>query len=240
MTSVAIMQPTFIPWLGYFALMELSDYFVVLDDVQFAKQSWQSRNQLKGPNGIVRISLSIKRKPSLPLISEVQIAEVGYSEKLVKSVQGCLGTAPHWRVVQNILQEGLSHPEQSLLKVNLTFIKIISNLLGIECKFCLSSSIGFTGLEKSNRLLKICESLKADVYYSPVGSAEYLKEVNAFEGSNVNLRFLNFTHPQYVQRWGAFSSNMSILDVIAWNGLDQTKELLLSGIGESLCLDEVL
>ena len=145
MTSVAIMQPTFIPWLGYFALMELSDYFVVLDDVQFAKQSWQSRNQLKGPNGIVRISLSIKRKPSLPLISEVQIAEVGYSEKLIKSVQGCLGTAPHWRVVQNILQEGLSHPEQSLLKVNLTFIKIISNLLGIECKFCLSSSIGFTG-----------------------------------------------------------------------------------------------
>ena len=94
MTRVAIMQPTFLPWLGYFALIGSVDHFVFLDDVQFSKQSWQSRNRIKGPNGPVMLSLGISRAKSKPVIADVELAQTGFEGKLIASVKGALGPAP--------------------------------------------------------------------------------------------------------------------------------------------------
>ena len=91
MKSVAIMQPTFMPWIGYFALLDAVDVFIFLDNVQFTKPSWQMRNFLSGTDGPVLLSLSIARKPSKPLICDTRLAENGFEVKLIKKIAEVVG-----------------------------------------------------------------------------------------------------------------------------------------------------
>ena len=87
MKLVAVMQPTFIPWIGYFALLDAVDVCIFLDKVQFTKRSWQMRNFMRGPNGPVLISLNIQGKPSRPLICDTHLANNGFEVKLLKKIE---------------------------------------------------------------------------------------------------------------------------------------------------------
>lgn len=239
MSTLVVMQPTFLPWMGYFALIHLADDFVILDDVQFSKQSWQSRNQVNGPNGPVLLSLPVARKPSFPLISEAQIADRDLRKEIVARVQGCLGKAPYWDLVESLLTEGLAHAPEGLQAVNVGLIRRLAETLGLSTRFHMASALGVPGGEKAERLLAMSEALGADEYLSPVGSAGYLSEGHPFTNEGVRLRFLNFTHPEYAQRWKPFRSHMSVIDAMAWVGPEATKALILGGIGEGRRLEEL-
>lgn len=239
MTILAIMQPTFLPWIGYFALMEQADLFVFLDDVQFSKQSWQSRNRLKGPGGEVLLSLPVGRKPSIPLISEARLADTGFEAKLVKTLRATLGRAPHYPLVAGIVEQGLALREQGLSSVNRAIITAIAEATGIDTPLHLASASGVPGGEKSNRLLAFCHALGASDYLSPVGSYAYLAAKNPFAGGDVRLGFQHFTHPVYPQQFGAFQSHLSALDALAHVGPEGFRPLVRSGIHPPYSLDDI-
>ena len=239
MKTLAIMQPTFLPWLGYFALIEQADLFVFLDDVQFSKQSWQSRNRLKGPQGEVLVSLPVARKPSKPLICEVRLADTGFADTLRGTLQATLGRAPHYPLVAGIVEQGLALREQGLSAVNRAIISAIAQAAGIATPLHLASTSGVPGGEKSERLLAFCRALGASEYLSPVGSYGYLAANNPFAGSDVRLSFQHFAHPTYPQLFGPFQSHLSALDALAHVGPEGFRPLVRSGIHPPYSLDDI-
>jgi hypothetical protein len=234
------MQPTFLPWLGYFALIDQADVFVFLDDVQFSKQSWQSRNRVSGPNGPVLLSLPVARKPSKPLIRDARLADKPILPEILPRVEGSLGRAPCWSRIERLLTEGLAAPEAGLAEVNIRLIEAIAGELGLGAEFRRSSRLELPRIDKSDRLLRMCETLGADTYLSPMGSIGYLREANPFFEGGIRLRFQNFEHPVYEQRWGAFQSHMSVVDAIAHVGADETLSLVRQGTGDPYTMDEAL
>lgn len=236
--TAVIMQPTFLPWLGYFALIAEADRFVFLDDVQFSKQSWQSRNRVAGPNGEVLLSLPVVRKPSKPLIRDARIAGAMAGE-LIPRVEGSLGKAPHWPLVRRLLEAGLARVGEGLAATNIALIRLTAEVLGLATVFACSSELELGTSDRGGRLRAICETLGASLYLSPVGSAGYLAEDNPFEGTSTDLRFQNFTHPDYQQSWTPFRSHMSVIDALAYLGPEATRAAILQGIGPHLTLQEI-
>lgn len=239
MRNAAIMQPTFLPWLGYFALIDAVDRFVFLDDVQFSKQSWQCRNRVLGPNGPVILGLPIARKPSKPLILNARLADLPVPDDILSRAQGCLGRAPHWALVEQILSDGLSHTESGLAAINIELIIRLAEVLGLHADFSRASQLLPAPGDKSERLLTICNALEVKEYLSPMGALDYLTEVNPFSEATVRLRFQTFEHPIYAQRWGEFTSHMSVIDALAYLGPDATAALIRSGTKAPRTIDDV-
>lgn len=238
MTSVAIMQPTFIPWIGYFAMIGSVDKFVFLDDVQFSKQSWQSRNQIKTSSGPMTLSLGVSRSKSKPLIKDVDLATTGFEKKLLKSIYSCLGRAPYYFLVADLLEEAFDTACGSLCDLNIAIIKKISSMSDFDTEFFMSSELGIVSDAKGDRLLDICQHLGAHKYLSPVGSLDYLLCENPFAGTKLDLNFLNYRHPEYEQLYPPFMSHMSVIDALAHLGPDQIKSVIMSGCETPLTIDE--
>ncbi len=238
--SCVIMQPTFLPWLGYFALIDQADIFVFLDDVQFSKQSWQSRNRISGPNGPILISLPIARKPSKPLIRDVRLADRFDLAGLVPHLESILGRAPYWGTVERLMRRVLAGPLLGLAELNIALIRALAAEVGISADFQRSSTLEVRSGDKAERLFDICTLFGATTYLSPLGALDYLREGNTFSEYGTRLRFQGFQHPSYPQRRTGFQSHMSIIDAIAFVGPEETLRLIREGSRPPLTLDEAL
>ena len=239
MKLVAVMQPTFIPWIGYFALLDAVDVFIFLDKVQFTKPSWQMRNFMRGPNGPVLISLNIQRKPSKPLICDTHLANNGFEVKLLKKIEMLIKTKPFSDHAMNILSEAFLTCEGKLSVLNRTIINKIASAVGIHTPTHLESELPVRETEKSMRILKITEHFNGSCYLSPIGSKEYLQVSNPFAKSDVSLRFFNYVHPSYPQGKEGFLSHMSALEAFATVGPDKFLSLIRQGVNPPLAIQEL-
>ena len=240
MKRVAIMQPTFLPWLGYFALLDAVDEFVYLDDVQLSRQSWQTRNRIAASGGVLTLSLDVARKPSRPTIAEARLAaDTGRRRKLLRTVAAALAGAPHGPLVESLLEAAFDAAGDSLATLNITLIEAIAACTGIDTARRRASGLDVPPMEKSTRLLAICRRLGADEYLSPIGSADYLAEADPFAGSEVALRLLDYEHPRYRQAGDGFESHLAAIDALAWVGPEAFLPLARSGMRRPLALAEV-
>ena len=239
MKYVSVMQPTFLPWIGYFALIDYVDAFVFLDDVQLEKRSWQMRNYIKGGNGPVLLSVNIRTKPSRPLIFETQIADSKFETKLMRTIETLLHPAPYSEQAIEIVREGFDKCGSNLSLLNVTIIKRIMSLVGISTPTYLASELKLDKFEKAVRHLKFTEYFGGSCYLSAIGSAEYIKENNPFINSDVKLRFFNYIHPTYDQSGSKFLSHMSAIEAIAYVGLNDFLSLARGGIKKPLTITEV-
>ena len=240
MKFIAAMQPTFIPWVGYFAMLDTVDEFIFLDDVQFTKPSWQMRNFLRGPDGPVLLSLSVARKPSKPLICNTHLAKNGFEIKIMRTVETLFKTAQFADYAVNVVAEAFATCEDNLSILNCNIIKRISKLVGINTPTHLSTELPVRPSEKSMRLLDLARYFKADCYLSPVGSLDYLRDSNHFETSEVMLQFFNYVHPHYPQGGEEFLSHMSALEALAHIGPGEFLATIRQGVNSPLTMQEVL
>ena len=237
MTKLAIMQPTFLPWLGYFAMIDDVDIFVFLDDVQFSKQSWQNRNRIKSAQGKLTLTVPCKRKRAS--ICSVQIDNPSVYRKLMRSIELSYSKAPFRMGIVAVLEKIFAQKHTNLGNLNRALISEISKFLGIET-YCISSSkLGVQASSKSMQLLRICDTIGADTYLSAPGSFDYLRQENPFESSQINLRFFSFIHPVYPQLHGTFEPYLSIIDAIANIGSVKTLRLMRSSVMPSLDYQEM-
>ena len=238
--TVAIMQPTFLPWTGYFGLIGEVDDFVFLDDVQFSKRSWQRRNRVSGPNGEVQLSLPIAGKPSRPKIIETKIASEFNLKDILSRAAGCLSVAPHWSEAELLLKLALQQTPHDLADVNITFIKALSELLKFTPRFHRSSEMAINEQDKAARLYAICDRLEATCYVSAVGSLDYLRAANPFSDETVALRFQNFSPVIYKQRKGSYTSHMSALDALAWMGNKELAQAIRLNTKPGFSIEEIV
>lgn len=236
MTTCAIMQPTYLPWIGYFALMDMADAFVFLDDVQLSKQSWQTRNRIKGESGKeLMLTVPIRHAGDQP-IKDVEIDGTHWASKHLKSFQQNYRKAPHYAAAAEIFQGALELTPARLCELNIALISAIAGRLGIDARCVRSSAIAEKSADRRDRLVDICKAVGADTYLSPAGSAGYLSEEGGeaqFAAHGMTLLFQRYEHPVYPQVNGAFLPYMCVLDLIANVGIAEAGAVIRSGIRPS-------
>lgn len=236
MTVCAIMQPTYLPWLGYFALMDLADVFVFLDDVQLSRQSWQTRNRIKGESGKeLMLTVPIRHAGDQP-IKDVEIEGTHWIAKHLKSFEQNYRKAPHFGEAMGLYKPILEAQPRKLCDLNISLISSIADRLGLAGRRLRSSELAEKSADRRDRLVDICKAVGADTYLSPAGAAGYLSEENAegqFSEHGMKLLYQRYEHPTYPQVNGAFLSHMGVLDLIANVGIAQATALIRSGIRPS-------
>jgi len=240
--KIAIAQPTYLPWLGYFDLIDEVDCFVLLDSVQFEKQSWQQRNRIKTPSGLQWLSVPVFFRGRLgQQILDVEIRDINFWHKHLRAIELSYRRAPYFDVyfaqLADIFQT-CSSGTAKLVDLNLRLIQWFYRTLGLLTKMVRSSEIGVSG-KRCDLLLNVCQHLQADSYLSQVGSAAYLlPELERFSAAGIEVMFQHYEHPQYQQLFPPFCEYASTLDLL-FNEGDRAVNVVRSGRRPALSPDEL-
>lgn len=212
---VAIHQPNFLPWVGYFDKIARVDTFVLFDDVQLPQgKSFCSRVKIKGINGPQWLTVPVSKK-SKTLINQVEIVQNGWARKHVRTIESLYGKAPYFEKFWPAIRATILEDWELLADMNCALIETITRLVGIETNLIRSSTLNSDVVSADERILSILKSTNATVYVSGegAGSRRYVQcEGMAAEG--VRLEWQDFQHPVYSQAAEPFDSHMSVLDMI--------------------------
>jgi len=239
-----INQPTYLPWLGLFDLIDQADVFVFLDDVQLTKRDWGVRNRIRTPQGELMLSVPVRKTAHRDALT-YQAAELDDStpwrRKHLQSIRMAYAKAPHASDVLPELEALLTAPHTHLADLNVATVTALARRLGITADIRRASALpGITG-DKDARLLSICRQIGATVYVSSPGSAVYINRERPggeFADSGVALRYRQYEHPTYPQLpfkgQPAFTPYMSVVDALCHMGWADTLALIRSGRRPSL------
>ena len=208
---VAMHQPNYFPWPGYYYKLFLADIFVILDNVQYTKNGFINRNRIKGSQGEQWLTIPVNNKLGLN-INEITFADNKWSSKHIKALDGCYKKSPYFEKYRDRLQYLLNQEYASLGELNYNLIKEIMKWLNLKTPIIRSSLLEIDG-KGDDRLIKIVEQMSGNVYLSGHGGKKYQDE-RKFSEANIELRYYNFTPPVYTQLWGDFIPGLSILDMI--------------------------
>lgn len=221
---VAIHQPQYLPWPGYFNKIIKCDIFVFLDDVQYKKNEWQNRNKIKTARGEIWLTVPVHYKFGQK-INEVEIDNsIFWAKDHIKTIKINYQKSPFFKDFFPVIEDLLSKKYTKLVEINVASVKSILEYLGIKKQIIMSSALKVE-TEKTDRLVDICKKLSATVYLSGIGAKGYLEE-EKFKKENIKVEFQNFSISVYPQLYGGFISNLSIIDMIFNIGKDETLKMI--------------
>jgi WbqC-like protein family len=216
-TTVAVHQPNYLPWLGYFHKLAASDVFVYLDVVQFPRgQSFGARNRVKTPNGVAFLTVPTsvpKGRKGKATYREVDFAEERWRDKHLKTVQMSYAKAPFFDEVFDLYGSALE-AGSTLVEVNVGLVDAFADYLGIETKRTLLSELLPEFGQKTELIAEVCRAVGADVYLSGSGGGQDYTDEERLAQDGVELRFDTFEPRPYPQLWGDFEPGLSALDAL--------------------------
>jgi hypothetical protein len=215
MKRVAIVQSNYIPWKGYFDLINLVDEFILYDDMQYTRRDWRNRNYIKTPRGREWLTIPVEVKGKyLQKIRETRISDPQWAQKHWKTIVHNYGRARHFRTHAEVFESAyLGYRGEMLSEVNRRFIEVVCRLLGIGAR--LSWSMEYPLHEgKNERLIGLCKAVGADHYLSGPADREYLDEP-LFEREGIAVSYMDYSgYPEYAQLHGPFEHGVSIVDLL--------------------------
>jgi len=223
--KLAIMQPYFLPYIGYWQLINAVDTYIIYDDVAYIKGGWINRNNflINGEKKLYTIRL--KEARSGRPINEIEILD--NLVKFQKMLQINYSKAPYFNTVMNLIQEIASFDKTNLGAFLENSIKLISSYLGIKTKLILSSSIEKNNdLKGKDKVLHICELMGASEYYNAIGGME-LYDKAEFTDSGINLMFIKTNLQPYRQYNDEFVPGLSIVDIMMRSSVERICEMLV-------------
>lgn len=214
MSKVAISQSNYIPWKGYFDLINSVDHFVFYDTAQYTKNDWRNRNKIQTFNSLAWITIPVYQHSLEQTILDTKVANIKWGKKHWQTIRQAYSKAPYFKDYKEIFEDAYLQQEFTFLsEINFHFIKVINALLGITTKLHWSSDFQLNE-ERSERLLGICQQLKSDVYVSGPAAKEYLNE-ELFLNNNVKVEWMDYSgYPEYEQMHDPFEHGVTILDLI--------------------------
>jgi len=227
--KLAIMQPYFMPYIGYFQLINLVDKFVFYDDVTFIKQGWINRNQILINDQAKLFSVPLSNASSHTLIKDVLISDIRY-EKWKKSFLSTImfnyKKAKNYEIVEALIERILLTPPKTISDLAIKSVIEISNYLDLDTEFDVSSqNYGNTHLSGQDRVLDICQKENANTYINPIGGMElYSRDI--FSERKIELMFISAHKTIYKQFSSDFIPFLSIIDVLMFNDKKQVLEML--------------
>jgi hypothetical protein len=221
--DIVIIQPNFLPWRGYFHLIQKSDIFVFYDDVQFDKNSWRNRNIIKTKQGKQWITVPVLQKNRFgQKINEVDIDNVNngiWRKKIWSTIYHNYKQAKHFNKMSGFFEDLFSKGWNRLVDLNIYSTKAICDILGIRRKFYRSSELIITG-DRISRLVNICRELGGKRYISGPSARDYIKSESEFLKNGIDLEFHQYVYPTYPQLHGHFIPDVSIVDLLFNCGKD--------------------
>ncbi|MDO7537545.1 WbqC family protein [Acinetobacter pittii] len=227
--KLAIMQPYFMPYIGYFQLINTVDKFIFYDDVTFIKQGWINRNQILINNQASLFSIPLSNASSHVLIKDVLVTEKAYDKwkkSFLNSILFSYKKAKNYETISNLIHSILEQQPKTISELAIKSIIEVSRYLGIETEFEVSSKrYQNTYLSGQDRVLDICKSENALTYINPIGGVE-LYSKNVFLQHGVELFFIQSCKSIYKQFAGEFVPFLSIIDVMMFNDVEEIQEQL--------------
>ena len=217
--KLAIMQPYFFPYLGYFSLIDSVDTFVVYDDVNFIRRGWVNRNNFLGKQGVYRYTLPVKKASQNEKISNLSISEFQSQKKrFLTSMEHSYKKAPYYERVSALLNLIYSTNDDNLSNFLTRSLQHIIDYLGISATLLRSSELDIAKNTVSQaRIIEMCKELQASTYINAQGGAE-LYDSTSFSSENINLEFIYFEGSEYKQHTeNSFLSNLSVIDGMMFN-----------------------
>ncbi|MEW6670468.1 MAG: WbqC family protein [Thermodesulfobacteriota bacterium] len=210
---VAIHQPQYLPWIGYFDKMLKADAFCYLDNVQYKKNEWQNRNRIKTSQGWQWLTVPVQyRFPQK--INEVKVNNAtDWGRKHLQALTSNYGQAPYFDEYIDFFIGVFQREWVSLSDLNVRMIEYFRNQLGMGGRpIALASTLKLSD-DPTDRLIDICRSLGADTYLAGRDGAKYM-DLERFRARGLKVITQDFQHPRYPQRFGTFESNLSIVDLL--------------------------
>ncbi|HEV7347257.1 WbqC family protein [Telluribacter sp.] len=225
--TIAIMQPYFLPYIGYFQLMKAVDKFVVYDDVNFINRGWINRNNMLVGGQAYLFSIPLKDASQNKLIREVSLAgDTQWRKKLLKTIQQSYLKAPCFAGVFPVVEGILNYETESISELAVQSLVQVNGYLEIDTQIVPTSAVyNNSDLKAQDRILDICKQEKATRYINPVGGME-LYNKGRFEQEGMELYFMKSSPVHYPQFKNAFVPWLSILDVLMFNDKSTINELL--------------
>ena len=221
---VAIMQPYFFPYLGYFQLIASADVFVIYDDVNYINRGWINRNCILANGHPQRISLALRNSSQNLLINQIEVLDTG--EKLLQTVAQNYNKAPQFNAVFPLIEASIEYKKKNLSSYLAHSLKSVCETMGIQTPLIMSSRLQKDNtLKAEEKVLAICQELQATHYLNSIGGRS-LYDPKAFLDRGVELSFLQSRSTVYPQFGKAFCPNLSIIDVLMFNDLQQRRSLL--------------
>lgn len=227
MTIVAIHQPNYLPWLGYFAKMATADIFIFLDDVQYSKGSYTNRVRILRDDQPRWLTMPVLYKFG-DTIRNVQCADAGWQSRHIDILSDCYR---HARCFANVMPDlaaviKSASAEGSISTINQHLIRSIAARLSLDCKMLCSSEVPVTGLKSDDRLIELTSAVASQAsYLSGQGGSAY-QDAGKFAAAEIELQYIGFKHPVYDQGTNEFVPGMSIVDGLFHLGWDGIKALL--------------
>ena len=246
--TLAINQPTYMPWMGYFEQMARVDHFVFYDDVQYTKQDWRNRNQILGANGPIWLTVPVKRSSLKTQINHIEINNVTHwASKHLKAIRHCYSKAPYFDTTFEMLQDILEQDWRLLVELDVALVQKIAAKLEINPAMEMSSNlpkeldfsnqpqrdVANNAIAKRNlRIIEICRHFESDIYYTGARAANYI-DTELFKKFGITVEFQDYKHPVYNQLGSIFQSHMSVIDLMMNTG-PAARNLLLSTAPHSI------
>lgn len=229
MKKIAILQSNYIPWKGYFDLINMVDEFILYDDMQYTKCDWRNRNKIKTVQGIQWLSIPVLHSGRFTQkIQETEVVSSKWVEKHWKTIQYNYARATcfeRYAVIIGELYQRVKE-EKYLSRINYIFLKEVCEILGITTKISWSSAYDLVE-GKTERLINICKQAGADEYISGPAASHYIDE-SLFDREGIALTYMNYSgYLEYPQLYGEFTHEVSILDMI-FNLGGKTKKYMKS------------
>lgn len=214
-TVLAVLQPGYLPWLGFFDLLDRADIFVIYDDVDFDKNGWRNRNRIKTGQGVSWLSVPVLTSGrSGQLVNETVIDKNQlWQRKHIRSIREAYAKAPYFKEHIEPLEELLGRPWERLVELDMALITLMASWLGLSGKRVVASSGLGIPRGRNERLLAMCERFGTDIYLSGNLAQSYL-DVDAFAQQGVAVEWQDYVHPAYNQLHGPFEPHLSTLDLI--------------------------
>ena len=216
---VAIHQPQFMPWLGYFDKIQKADVFCFLDNVQYKKNEWQNRNRLKTAQGMQWLTVPVRyRFPQT--INEVEInSNEAWRRKHLQALHTNYRKAPYFDTYLGVFEDIYSREWKYLSELNIFVTIQLMAALGLETTRTVRASELSLSQDPTQRLIDICRSCGGDVYLAGQDGAAYMA-MDRFESTGIDVIFQDFQHPTYTQLYGEFISHLSVVDLLFCCGPD--------------------
>lgn len=213
--KVAISQSNYIPWKGYFDMINMADVFILYDDVQYTRNDWRNRNLIKTGNGPFWLSIPVHVKHRREQkINETLVYEKSWAEKHWKTIVGNYSRAAYFKQYRDFFAElYASATSDYLSEINQEFLMKICQLLEIRTELVQSSSLNLQG-ERTEKLVHACRMFNADTYLTGPAARNYLNE-ELFHAHNIKVEWMDYSgYPEYQQLFPPFEHAVSIIDLI--------------------------
>lgn len=217
--KIGILQPGYLPWLGFFEQMYRSNIFVIYDDVQYDKHGWRNRNRIKTANGIQWLTVPVHVSLKEPLlIKEVRIDNrQNWAKKHLLSIRQNYAKAPFLKEYIDIFEEAYSKEWEYLVDVDMYFITKLAECLHMKDKeIIMSSTLNVKG-DRIERLINICKIFNANTFYEGAIGKNYINE-GYFNRHGIKVEYQDYKHPVYKQLYGIFVPYLSVIDLLFNHG----------------------